>query len=116
MKISEIVKRGLQVPEPNASSTYSLARLLGHEAYDTDPIKTDTDALKTYSGWVYACVSTISQDVRTSTWKIWDKRAGLEEDWEPIQDSTIPQVLKRPSETQTWGDLIELTQIHLDLA
>ena len=116
MKVSEIVKRGLQVPAPQAGSTYSLARLLGHEAYDTDPIKTDVDGLKSYSGWVYACVSTISQDVRTAPWKIWQKSGGSIEDWKSLDDSQVPQILRRPSESHTWGDLIEQTQIHLDLA
>jgi HK97 family phage portal protein len=116
MRVSEIVKRGLQVPQPGTSSTYSLARLLGHETYDTDPIKTDSDALKTYSGWVYACVSTISQDVRSSSWKIYQRVGFSKDDWKALDDSQIPHVLRRPSEATTWGDLIELTQIHLDLA
>jgi len=116
MKVGELVKRGLQIPELNPSTTYSLARILGHEAYDTDPIKTDLDGLKSYSGWVYACVSTISQDVRTSPWRIWKKNGGSVEDWKALDDSQIPQVLQRPSETHSWGDLIEQTQLHLDLA
>lgn len=108
--------RAAQVPQPITGSTYSLARLLGQEAYDTDPIKTDGDALKAYSGWVYACVSTISQDVRSSTWGIWSKSGTSRNDWKRLEGSQVPDVLLRPNTSQTWGDLIELTQTHMDLA
>ena len=116
MRMLDRVTRGHQIPEPLAGTSFSLARLLGQEAYDTDPIKTDSDALKSYSGWVYACVSTISQDVRSSTWKIWQKSGASREDWKALDATQLPEILTRPTPSQTWGDLIELTQVHLDLA
>ena len=109
-------KRGAEIAQPLGGTAFSLARLLGQEAYDTDPIKTDGDALKAYSGWVYACVSTIAQDVRSSTWNVWSKTGSRREDWSALEGSQVPAVLLRPNATQTWGDLIELTQTHLDLA
>jgi len=109
-------KRGAEIAQPLTGTAFSLARLLGQEAYDTDPIKTDGDALKAYSGWVYACVSTIAQDVRSSTWNVWSKTGSRREDWTALEGSQVPAVLLRPNATQTWGDLIELTQTHLDLA
>ena len=112
-----VARRGKQIGEPRpGAATYSLARLLGQEAYDTDPIKTDADGLKSYSGWVYACVSTISQDVRSASWKIWNKTGAKREEWKALDEAQVPEIMMRPSITQTWGDLIELTQVHMDLA
>lgn len=102
--------------QPMGGTSFSLARILGHQAYDTDPIRTDGDALKAYSGWVYACVSTISQDVRASTWNVWQKGGSSREDWKSLEDASLPEVLRRPNATQTFADLLELTQVHLDLA
>jgi HK97 family phage portal protein len=114
--LDKILRRGAQVPVPNTSQQFSLARILNQNAYDTDPIKTDEDALKAYSGWVYACVSTISQDVRSSDWNVWEKTGSARDDWKPLDSTRLPPVLLRPTAATTWGDLIELTQVHLDLA
>lgn len=114
--MDRLTNRGAEVPTPASVASFSLARILGQQAYDTDPIKTDADALKAYGGWVYACVSTISQDVRSSSWKIWEKSGATREEWKPLDEPRLPGVLMRPSSNQTWGDLIELTQVHLDLA
>jgi HK97 family phage portal protein len=114
--LDKILRRGAQVPVPNTSQQFSLARILNQNAYDTDPIKTDEDALKAYSGWVYACVSTISQDVRSSDWNVWEKTGSARDDWKPLDSARLPPVLMRPTAATTWGDLIELTQVHLDLA
>ena len=116
MSIFETKQRAAEVPQPTGGMSFSLARLLNQEAYDTDPIKTDGDALKSYSGWIYACVSTISQDVRSSSWSIWQRAGNSRKDWKKLEGSQIPDILLRPSATQTWGDLIEVSQTHLDLA
>jgi HK97 family phage portal protein len=111
-------KRTAPVALSSSDSTtgFSLARLIGHEAYDTDPLRKTADTLKTYSGWVFAAVSTISTDVRSSDWAIFEKSGPVREDWKRLDDSRIPPVLVRPNASQTWGDLIELTQVHMDLA
>ncbi len=109
-------QRAAEVPQPAGGLNFSLARLLNQEAYDTDPIKTDTDALKSYSGWIYACVSAIAQDVRSSPWSIWQRSGTSRKDWKKLEGSQIPEILMRPSATQTWGDLLELSQTHLDLS
>ncbi len=108
--------RAAQVPTPSSAPSFSLARLLGHESYDTDPLSKTSDTLKTYSGWVFAAVSTISNDVRSAEWGIWEKSGTLREDWKRLDEARIPTVITRPNATQTWGDLIELTQVHMDLA
>jgi HK97 family phage portal protein len=110
-------KRAAQVPHTNpTSTTFSLARILNQEAYDTDPLSKTADTLKAYSGWVFACASTISSDVRRAGWKIWQKAGSSREEWKPIDENAIPPILKRPNSWQTFGDLIEQTQLHLDLA
>ena len=114
--MDRLLRRGAELPVPTTGTQFSLARILNQGTYDTDPIKTDADALKSYSGWVYACVSTISQDVRSSPWNVWEKSGTSREDWKPLDGPRLPSVLLRPTPMQTWGDLIELTQVHLDLA
>lgn len=114
--MDRLLRRGAELPVPTTGTQFSLARILNQGTYDTDPIKTDADALKSYSGWVYACVSTISQDVRSSSWNVWEKSGTSREDWKPLDGPRLPSVLLRPTPDQTWGDLIELTQVHLDLA
>ena len=116
MSIFAKTQRAAEVPQPAGGLNFSLARLLNQEAYDTDPIKTDTDALKSYSGWIYACVSAIAQDVRSSPWSIWQRSGTSRKDWKKLEGSQIPEILMRPSATQTWADLVELTQTHLDLS
>ena len=114
--MDRLLRRGAEIPVPTTGTQFSLARILNQGTYDTDPIKNDADALKSYSGWVYACVSTISQDVRSSSWNVWEKSGTSREDWKPLDGPRLPSVLLRPTPDQTWGDLIELTQVHLDLA
>ena len=114
--MDRLLRRGAEIPVPTTGTTFSLARILNQGTYDTDPIKNDADALKSYSGWVYACVSTISQDVRSSSWNVWEKAGASRDDWKPLDEPRLPSVLLRPNATETWGDLIELTQVHLDLA
>ncbi|HIE69149.1 MAG TPA: hypothetical protein EYP98_02740, partial [Planctomycetes bacterium] len=92
-------QRAAEVPQPAGGLNFSLARLLNQEAYDTDPIKTDTDALKSYSGWIYACVSAIAQDVRSSPWSIWQRSGTSRKDWKKLEGSQIPEILMRPSAT-----------------
>ena len=115
MSILDVFKRSAQVPQPVSGTALSLSRLLGQQAYDTDPIRTDGDALRSYQGWVYACVSMISQDVRSSSWNVWEKVGQSRSEWKPLDEAQIPDVLLRPNPSQTWGDLIELTQVHMDL-
>ena len=114
--MSIFTRRSAEVSQPIGGTAFSLARLLGQQAYDTDPIRTDGDALKSYSGWVYACVSTISQDVRSSTWNVWQKSGASRNEWKALEDSQLPEPLVRPNGTQTFADLLELTQVHMDLA
>ena len=52
--MDRLLRRGAELPVPTTGTQFSLARILNQGTYDTDPIKTDTDALKSYSGWVYA--------------------------------------------------------------
>ena len=110
-------KRAAQVPHTNpTSTTFSLARILGHEAYDTDPLANTADTLKAYSGWGFACARTIRSYVRRATWIIWQKAGSTRDEWKPIDESAIPPILRRPNSWQTFGDLREQTQLHLDLA
>ena len=95
--MDRLLRRGAEIPVPTTGTQFSLARILNQGTYDTDPIKNDADALKSYSGWVYACVSTISQDVRSSSWNVWEKSGTSREDWKPLDGPRLPSVLLRPT-------------------
>jgi len=81
----------------------------------TKPITTKTEMLLAYTGWVYAAVTTLSADVRANPWALWRRSGKGPDDWEMLDDSKVPPILLRPNATQSWGDFIELTQIHLDM-
>lgn len=84
---------------------------------DTRPIKTQKDQLSAYVGWCYAAASKISNDVRSNPWTLWDKNGKpTKDDWEAVPREKINPILVRPNATMLFADLIEVTQLHLDLA
>lgn len=106
-------RRGAELPLPRDSAGWGF--LLAGAEIETQPIKTKEDALRRYSGWVYAAASTLAQDVRANPSALWQKKGARRKDWEAIADDKVPGILKRPNALQTWADLTELTVLHLDL-
>jgi phage portal protein BeeE len=79
------------------------------------PVKTKSDQLDSYAGWVYACASTIASDLRANPWAVWKKTGKRREDWEEADKASLPSLFSRPNSTQTWGQFIELRNLHKDL-
>lgn len=105
-------KRGEELPLPRQGNTFVL---LTSGSIDTQPIKGKTEALGSYTGWVYACVSTLAQDVASNPWVLWQKAGAKRDDWKAVEDDKLHPALLRPNSMQTWGDFAELTAMHLDL-
>ena len=107
--------RAAQLPLPPYQSQGGFLLQLGLNNLDLRPIAEKKDQLDSYVGWVYACVSTIAQDLRTNPWGIWQKQGERREDWELIDESKLPQVFKQPNTIdRTWGQLIERRNLHKD--
>lgn len=112
-----LVLRGHPLPIPRASTTGDLfSQMLPSPEIDLHPIKTTSQKLEAFSGWVYACTTAIMTDVGQETWQIIKKRGERKEDIEPLSLDQIPGQFKRPSSFMTFQDIVELTVLHLDLA
>ncbi len=83
---------------------------------DAFPISTKEEQLGAYAGWVYAAASLLAGDVRAAEWTLWRRTGKDRKDWQEASDLPALRVLERPSQAMTWGDLLEVTQLQLDLA
>ena len=109
------ITRGAALPLPRGGHGGLFWTLLRGGDLDTHPIKSKGEMLTAYTGWVYAAVSALSQDVSASDWDLWEKTGKRRKDWKAVEEQQIPKVLLRPNSLQTWSDLAELTAMHLDL-
>jgi len=108
-----IWRAALPKPRPDAFGQFML--WLSGAPIDSRPIKTRRDQLSAYAGWAYSAASIIAQDVRANPWTIW-RRIGDRAQWERLPDNDISPILMRPNGMQTWGDFVEISQLHLDLS
>jgi phage portal protein BeeE len=113
-KIVRWALRGVALPAPEQSKG-GFVTLLNQSNLDVTPIKTKTEELDAYVGWVYACVAKISSDLRTNPRGIFIKQGKRREDWKPMKAEKIPSIFKRPNLRQTWGQLVEVRNIYKDL-
>ena len=101
----------LPLPRPGAGP---VSLLIGDLAQpDVKPIDTKPEQLGAYAGWVYAAASLLARDVRAQPVHLYRLPARGGDNRVEVE---MPQVLKRPNSIMAWGDLLELTQLHLDLA
>ena len=97
--------RGAPLPEPIPGGSFVL-NMPG--AFNTRPLNRKTQQADSYLGWVYAATSLIAGDIRSQDW--WFEDA--EEKEVDVQERAI---LERPNAFTTWCDLIEVTQLNIDL-
>lgn len=64
--------------------------------------------------WVYAVVSKIAQAVSAVNWRLYTEDSDGSQI--EITEGPIYELLKRPNKFTSWQELIELTQIYLELA
>lgn len=106
--------RGEAMPAPPQPSKNPFLITLGLNNLDINPIKSKRDQLDSYVGWVYACVSTISQDCRSNSRGLWKKTGKRRQDWTPIEK--LPEWMRQPNLTdRTWGQFIERRNVHRDM-
>src|SRR5690625_1086251 len=104
----------LRAPVPLPRAGGGLAWLEG-PALETRPVRSKRQALACYAGWVHAAASTLAQDVRAAPWELWRRKGAAREQWERVQHDRLPPLLRQPNALQSWSDLVELTQLQLEL-
>lgn len=106
--------RGSELPLPRPGTSLVALNLSPGEI-DTTPRNTKNKQLDAFAGWVYSAATTLAIDIRTNPWWIWREKGERREDWEIVPPKKLPKLFSRPNSGQTWGDLLELTDLHLEL-
>lgn len=109
--LRRLLRAPVALPRPGSGFAW---RLEG-PVPETRPVRGKRDALERYGGWVYAAASTLAQDVRAAPWDLWRREGGGRERWRRVPEEALPALLRRPNALQSWPDLVELTQLHLEL-
>ena len=107
-------RRAAALPEPRPTSLGGGLLIPGTEP-DAFPISSKEEQLGAYAGWVYAASSLLAGDVRAAEWSFWRRSGRDKADWREVEDHPVLRLFARPAPMYTWGDLLELTQLHLDL-
>jgi HK97 family phage portal protein len=113
-KLRSWIARAAELPVPRLGGTAAALMTFENEI-DLKPIKNKQQALEQYSGWVYAAASTISWDIRSNPMRQMRMLGDTEEDWLQLKPAQINPVTTQPNMLMTWGDLLEVTILHLDL-
>jgi len=111
-RFARYISRAAQVPYPQITTLGLLTT--PSEEMELKPLKTVEDYLECYAGWIYAAVTTIAWDVRSSPWAVYRKKGKRRDDWEPLEQDELHPVFNRANAIDTFGDLIELVSIHMD--
>lgn len=106
-------KRAAEILHSHTGANWSL--IMPASDIDTNPIGSTKEKLESYVGWVYACASLISEDVRSNPWELYRRNGKRREDWQVVENNPALDILRRPNEQQTWGSFAELTDIHYSL-
>lgn len=106
-------KRAAEIGHSTTGGNWSM--IMPASDIDTNPISTTKGKLEAYVGWVYACASLISEDVRSNPWDLYRKTGKKREDWQAVDNNPALDILRRPNEQQTWGTFLEVTDIHYSL-
>lgn len=112
--VGRLFARTALLPLPRQPQFTNLLFLGGGEL-ELRPIKGRRAQLEACAGWVYACVFTIAGDARSNPWDLWLRTSVRRDEWKRVEGDPLWRVLQRPNELDTWGTLLELTCIHLDL-
>ena len=110
----KMVLRGAPLPLPRKGSGF-LTLMTPQPEIDLEPIKTRQQKLEAFVGWIYAATSVIMTDVGQATWNIVTRKGERPEDTEFLAPEKIPGHFRRPNDFSSFRDVIELTQLHLDL-
>lgn len=82
---------------------------------DPSPIKSKSDAVTQYNGWVFAAASFVAEEMRALEWDVWRVAGTSKSEWTLDTKSILNDILARPNDTQTWGDFIELSDLHFSI-
>lgn len=107
--------RGAPLPPPQSLRRPVGMLVLPGSEIDANPMRTKHDQLEAAVGWVYAAATTLAQDVRAAEWALWRRTGRTRAEWTQVEQSPVLDTLERPNALMTWGDLIELTDLHMSL-
>lgn len=71
--------------------------------------------LEAYTGWVFACVNVIAEDVGAMNVRLMQGVSGDEIEDEEVYDHPILELLSQPNPLMSGNDLLAITSAHLDL-
>lgn len=103
----------LPAPPPEYNGSALLSRLLSGSSVEAAISMGDQDKLDAYVGWIYAAVQLISGDVRSASYVLYKKnKDGIRVE---ITEHPLIRILKRPNPLETGQDLLERSDLILDL-
>lgn len=86
---------------------------------ESHPRPTREEKLAAFTGWVFAAVGAIVQDVGAAEWELVEKLGDDPDDFEAVPADRLPELapaLIRPNALAALQDVLELSTEHLDLA
>lgn len=110
-----------QIFPPTGTSAFLLPGALGfpNDTMELHPQRTRAQRLIEFTGWIYAAVNRIQQDISAVPWAIYEKRGTSRDDWIKLDSRAMRRIapmILRPNETFDLEDVIAHTIQHLDLA
>src|SRR5690606_31972039 len=105
--------RGAELGSPTHTS---FGRIIPSSDIDPSPIRGARDALSQYSGWVFAAASFIAEEASALEWDLWVRSGRDKSEWDLDEAHELNDILARPNSSATWGQFLEVTDLHFSLA
>ncbi|MEE8262718.1 MAG: phage portal protein [Gammaproteobacteria bacterium] len=100
----------LPLPRPGSVEIVPLPRKISREM-ESHPRPSREEKLEAFTGWVFAAVSAIVEDVGAAAWELVDKATDI-----PVPEEQLPPALTQPNSMAMLQDVLETSTEHLDLA
>lgn len=105
----------LPLPRPGSVSIVPLPRTISREM-ESHPRPSREEKLEAFTGWVFAAVSAIVEDVGAAGWELVEKTTDDPKDWLAVPEDKLPPALTQPNNMAALQDVLETSTEHLDLA
>lgn len=105
----------LPLPRPGSVSIVPLPRTISREM-EAHPRPSRAEKLEAFTGWVFAAVSAIVEDIGAAEWELVEKTTDDPKDWLAVPEDKLPPALIQPNSMAALQDVLETSTEHLDLA